>query len=217
MPYQTLQTMPQLEVFFSPGACSRVTLIALEEAGCNYVARPVVLSRGEHRQPGYLRLNPKGKVPFLLADGVPLSENVAILTALSRWFPNAALIPTDSPMLELQALSVLAWFASGVHPFVTRLVLPQMISDEPAAAPGIRAMAAVALNKQLDVLESMLIDQEWVLGQWSVADAYAFWFWTRLQGAPIDLASRSRLADHAQRMQARPSVQRALAKEAAVQ
>ena len=209
--------MPQLEVFFSPGACSRVTLIALEEAGCIYTARPVVLSRGEHRQPGYLRLNPKGKVPFLLADGVPLSENVAILTALSRWFPSAALIPVGNPMQELQALSVLAWFASGVHPYVTRLVLPQVISDEPAAAPRIKAMAAVGLGKQLDILETMLSDQEWVLGQWSVADAYAFWVWTRLQGAPMDFSARSRLADHARRMQERPSVQRALAKEAAVQ
>ena len=77
-------------------------------------------------------------------------------------------------------------------------------------------MAAVALGKQLDILESILTDQEWVLGQWSVADAYAFWVWTRLQGAPIDLTTRSRLADHARRMQERPSVQRALAKEAAV-
>ena len=208
--------MPQLDVFFSPGACSRVTLIALEEAGCDYTARPILLSRGEHKQPSYLQLNPKGKVPFLLVDGVPLSENVAILTGLSRWFPDAGLLPVGNVMVELQALSVLSWFASGVHPHITRLVMPQVICDEPAAALRVQAMAAEMLGKQLDILEGMLTDQAWLLGAWSVADAYAFWVYTRLQGARRDLSARTRLADHARRMHQRPSVQRALAKESAV-
>lgn len=208
--------MPHIEIFFSPGACSRVPLIALEEAGCTYTARPVVLARGEHKQASYLQLNPKGKVPFLLIDGEPLSENVAILTALSRMFPQAALMPSGSPMLELQALSTLAWFASGIHPCVTRLVLPQFVCDEASTAPRVQAMAALMLGKQLSLLESQLGLKDWLLGDWSVADAYAFWVWTRIQGAPIELSAYPRLAVHAKRMLERAGVQRALARESAI-
>ena len=207
--------MPTIELFFSPGACSRVPLIALEEAGCAYTARPVVLSRGEHKQASYLQLNPKGKVPFLLIDGEPLSENVAILTALSRLFPKAGLLPSGSQKLELQALSTLAWFASGIHPYVTRLVMPQVVCDEASAAPRIQAMAALMLGKQLALLESQLALSDWLLGDWSVADVYAFWVWTRIQAAPMDLSAYTHLAAHAKRMQERPSVVRALAREAA--
>jgi glutathione S-transferase len=207
--------MPTLELFFSPGACSRVSLIALEETGAPYQARHLLLSRGAHKQPEYLRLNPKGKVPLLLADGQPLTENVAILTALSRWFPQAKLLPTHDLAAELQALSVLAWFASGIHPYITRTMLPQFFSDEPAAAPRIREMGAAMLDKQLALLDGMLEGREWLLGDWSVADAYAFWVWGRIQGGPLDLSRHAHLAAHALRMQSRPSVQRALAREQA--
>ena len=57
--------MPIIEISFSPDACSRVPLIALEEPGCAHTARPVVLPRGEHKQASYLQFNSKGKAPFL--------------------------------------------------------------------------------------------------------------------------------------------------------
>ena len=209
-------TMPSLELFFSPGACSRVTLIALEEIGCPFTATPIMLSRGEHKKPDFLRVNPKGKVPALLVDGELLTENVAILTGLAQWFPDAQLLPSASTMEALQSLSMLAWFASGIHPYIPRLVITHVISDEPAAAPRIQAMAATMLGKQLDLLQQKLGEQSWILGQWSLIDAYAFWVWTRIQGAPIDLSRFTLLAAHADRMSARPSVQRALAREKAV-
>lgn len=207
--------MLSFELFFSPDACSRVTLIALEEIGCPYTATPVLLSRGEHKKPDFLRINPKGKVPALLVDGELLTENVAILTGLAQWFPEAKLLPSVGPMEALQSLSMLAWFASGIHPYLPRLVMTQVISDEPAAAPRIQAMAAVMLDKQLGLLQQKLGDQPWILGQWSLIDAYAFWVWTRIQAAPIDLSRFTQLAAHAERISARPSVQRALAREKA--
>lgn len=85
--------MPSLELFFSPGARSRVTLIALEEIGCHFTATPVLLSRGELKKPDFLRVNPEGKVTALLVDGELLTENVAILSGLTQWFRDAKLLP----------------------------------------------------------------------------------------------------------------------------
>lgn len=205
--------MPTLKLYFSPGACSLVPLIALEEAGAVYTSHPVLLSRGEHKKPEYLALNPKGKVPLLVVDGQQVTENVAILTALSKLHPEAGLLPTHDVMAEVQALSMLAWCASGLHPYITRLCMPQFICDDASAAPRIQAMAAEMLTKNLAILNQQLEGQDWFLGEWSAVDAYLFWVWRRIQGAPIDATAFLNLASHFQRMQTRPGVQRALAAE----
>ena len=205
--------MVTLEIYFSPGACSLVSLIALEEVGANYTPHAVLLSRGEHKKPSYIALNPKGKVPLMVLDGRPLTENVAILTALSRMFPQAGLLPTQDVGAEVQALSMLAWCASGLHPYVTRLCMPQFICDVASVAPRIQEMAADMLTKNLTILENQLQGRNWLLQDWSAVDAYVFWIWKRIQGAPISLTEFPNLADHYQRMLSRQSVQRALAVE----
>ncbi len=205
--------MNTIDLYFSPGACSLVSMIALEEVGVRYTARPVLLSRGEHKKPEYLALNPKGKVPLLVVDGQPVTENVAILTALSKLFPDAGLLPKQDVMAEVQALSMLAWCASGLHPYVTRLCMPQFICDDAAAAPRIQQMAADMLGKNLAILDGQLHDRDWFLRDWSAVDAYVFWVWRRIHAAPIDTDAYPALASHAQRMHLRPSVQCALAIE----
>ena len=205
--------MPKIELYFSPGACSLVSLIALEEAALVYTPHRVLLSRGEHKKPDYLARNPKGKVPLLVVDGQQITENVAILTALSKLYPEGGLLPKQDVMAEVQALSMLAWCASGLHPYVTRLCMPQFICDDASAAPRIQAMAAEMLSKNLALIDNQLRGRDWFLGDWSAVDAYLFWVWRRIQGAPIDTTALLNLAAHYQRMLGRPSVLRALATE----
>jgi glutathione S-transferase len=73
-----------MSLYFSPGACSRVTLIALNEVDARVETHLVKFARGDHRSAEYLKLNPKGQVPTLVADGRPVTENVAILTWLDK-------------------------------------------------------------------------------------------------------------------------------------
>jgi glutathione S-transferase len=91
-------TSMDLRLYFSPGACSRVTLVALEEAGLSYEACPLALQQGAQRSAQYLALNPKGKVPLLVTPQGPLSENLAILSWLDAVVPAAQLLPAaDQP------------------------------------------------------------------------------------------------------------------------
>ena len=43
-----------------------------------------------------MQLNPKHKVPVLVIDDEPLTENVAIQIWIARNFPDAGLLPRDS-------------------------------------------------------------------------------------------------------------------------
>jgi len=73
------------------------------------------LAQGEHKSGAYLKINPHGKVPALAVDGMVLTENVAILTYLARRFPETHLLPAGI-IEEAHCISMMAWFASSVHP-----------------------------------------------------------------------------------------------------
>ena len=73
-----------LTLYFSPGACSLASHIGLEESGAPYEAKPILLAKQQQRTDNYLKINPRGKVPSLDADGKILVENTAILTYLAR-------------------------------------------------------------------------------------------------------------------------------------
>lgn len=127
-----------LTLYYAPGSSSMASHIALEEAGARYETRCVDEDRGEHRTEAYLRVNPRGKVPALrLGDGTVLAENVAIQTYVARTHPDAALLPGDAEG-EARALSLMAFFATAVHPAFSHFWAPQRFTDDPSGEEGIR-------------------------------------------------------------------------------
>src|SRR4051794_23191815 len=104
-----------LTLYFSPGACSMASHIALEEIGQPYEEKQILLAKGEQKTAEYQKVNPRGKVPALGIDGGRiLTENTAILTYLARRFPKKKLLPSD-PLEEARCISQMAWFSNTVH------------------------------------------------------------------------------------------------------
>ena len=104
-----------LTLYYSPGASSMAAHIALHETGAPFEAHAISLKNKQQREPGYLALNPEGKVPLLLIDGRPLTEVAGILLYLARRFPEARLIPEDIEG-QAQAVSWMSYVASTLHP-----------------------------------------------------------------------------------------------------
>jgi glutathione S-transferase len=205
-----------LTLYFAPGACSRVAMIALEEIGQPFDTRLVAFMKGEHKAPDYLALNPAGKVPLLVAEGRPVTQNAAILTFLARAFPKAGLLPfTGDAYGDAQVLSRLAWCSSDLHPLVTRIRIPMFFCDLPDAPARVRSIAEGAMAAQLAPVEALLATQSWLLGdQWSAVDAYFYWVWFRISGAGFNSEPFPNIVDFARRMEKRPAVQRAIARDA---
>ncbi len=208
---------PALTLYFAPGACSRVPMIALEECGRPFDTRLVAFMAGEHRKPDYLALNPAGKVPLLTVGGTPVPQTAAILLLLARLFPVAGLLPLGGdPLDDARLIARLMWFSADLHPLVTRIRLPNMACDIDGGPARVRELASSAMATQLASAEAALGDRAWLLGSgWSVLDAYLYWVWFRITGAGFDPAPFPNIAAHHARMAARPAVQRMLAREAA--
>ena len=67
----------------------------LQELGVPFEAVNVNLTKGEHRAPAFLELNPSGKVPVLVDGDLILTESVAISLYLAEKYPHKRLIPED--------------------------------------------------------------------------------------------------------------------------
>ena len=128
-------------LYYAPIACSLVPYVTLTEANAKFEARPVNLRKGQQNTADYLRLNPKHKVPVLVVDGKILTENVAIQTWIARTFPQAKLLPSD-PWQELQAISLMSWCASGIHPFLARINAPSKVCEVAGGESSVRQLAA---------------------------------------------------------------------------
>lgn len=203
-----------LTLHTAPGSCSRASHIALEEAGLDYQARYVDFARGDQRQPEFLAINPKGRVPALVTDRGVLTEGPAILAYVAALAPEARLAPTDPfDFARMQAFNL--YLATSIHVAHAHGRRAARWSDDPAAQASMAAKVSENMSAGFDLIEAGL-DGEWVMGDaYSVADPYLFVFSGWLAGDGVDIAQFPKVADHFQRMARRPAVQRVLAWEAA--
>ena len=202
----------KLTLYYAPIACSLVPLVTLYEAGAQFEVKPISLKGGDQKSAEFQRLNPKSKVPVLVIDGEPLTENVAILTWISRAFPDRKLLPAD-PKDSIKALSLMGWCASGLHPPLTRIFYPERFCDAPGSEENTRKLAVDEVVKNFKIADAMLAGREWLFGQWTAVDAYFFWAWRRFGFYKTEIPPFPNYAAHAERIMKRDSMQRALAFE----
>lgn len=99
---------PSREVtfFHSPQSRSSCALSLLEELRADYQLKVLNMKAGEQRGADYLAINPMGKVPALLHNGVLITEQVAIYLYLADLYPEAGLAP---PIGDPQRGAYLRW------------------------------------------------------------------------------------------------------------
>lgn len=189
--------MAALTLYLVPGSSSMAPHIALNEVGAVFEARSLSFARKEHRSPDYLRLNPEGKVPTLLVDGRPLTEVAAILFYLARAFPAARLLPEGDAEAEAQIVSWMSFIAATIHPA--------------------RRRGLAHASEVWGIAERRLGAREWAVGRYSIADIHLFrLYWRFANSLRPSAGTFPNLANHYERMMARPAVQRTIAAESAI-
>ena len=188
--------------------------IALEELGVEYRLITVNLAADEQKQPAFLSLNPNGRIPLLVdfstPDGVPLNlaESGAILLYLAQTY--GGLLPDDfrprqraMEYLFLQVASIGPMFGQAGW-FLRSAAQPIPVAIDRFRNESLRLTA---------LLEARLQKHPWLAGdEYSLADIMHF-SWLRIAHyAGIDLARFSALSAWVATINARPAVQRALAR-----
>lgn len=198
-----------MKLYYSPGACSLASHIALRELGLPFEAVPVDL-RTKRTKSGedFAALNPKGYVPVLqLDDGSMLSEGPAILQYLADRKPEAKLAPANGTFERYRLQEWLAYIGSEVHKTFGGFFNPAATAEQKEALKPV-------LARRLGYVEQHLAQRDWLVGgTFTVADAYLYVVlgWSGIVG--FDLAAFPRLQAYHARIAQRPAVQAAQAVE----
>lgn len=123
-----------LTLFHNPRSRSAGIRVLLEALAVPYAIQPVDFSKGENRSPDFLALNPLGKLPTLVHDGVVVTEQVAITIYLADRFPAAGLAPAIDDRARGPYLRWLAYYAACFEPAVVDHAFKREPLD-PATSP----------------------------------------------------------------------------------
>lgn len=150
--------------------------IGLEELGLEYRATVLDLSDGKQHEEWFLKMNPNGRIPVIV-DGdegdTTVFESGAILVYLAE--KAGRLLPASGP----QRFEVLQWLMfqmSGIGPMQGQAVVFERYFPEDV--PAARKRYHNEVRRLYEVLDSRLLDREWLAGDYSIADI-ANWSWLR--------------------------------------
>lgn len=202
----------ELALYYAPNTCALAPYVTLTEAGANFEVRPLNFRKRQNFTPEYLKINPKHKVPALVIDGKILTENVAIHQWTHRTFPAAKILPAD-PWDQLQAISLHAWCASGIHPYLTRINNPAKVCDTAGSADGIVKFATENLFENFAIANDRLAGRDYFFDHFTAPDAHFFWCCRRATQLGVDISGFPNVVAHFNGMQERPSVKKLVAYE----
>jgi glutathione S-transferase len=203
-----------LKFYYAPHSCALASHIALEEAGADYEAVRLDFSANEQRQPAYIAINPKARVPALETGRGVLTETPAILTFVAQTHPAARLAPFDDPFAfaEIQAFN--AYICATLHVAHAHKFRGYRWADDEASFADMRRAAPRAVGACFELIESTMFKGPWVMGEtYTICDPYLFTVAQWLEADGVDPKLVPRVIDHRRRMSERPAVRRALAAE----
>jgi glutathione S-transferase len=207
--------MPNLTLCHFPGACSRVTMTALEHIGCTYQDEMINLAAGEQLGAEYLARNPRGKVPALLVGDRLLTENASILMWLHKAYPEANLLPNFNDDFEnALILSDLVWVSSVWHPYVRANMMPMRwtVGD----IGPVRERGKLLMAPLIEQLDDRLQKSPFYYGpDWSIIDVYLYWCYTTAETGQFSLEGKAGINAHRKSIEEMPAFQATLAREAA--
>lgn len=199
-----------MDVYFSPLACSLASRITLYETGQAATFHRVDTKTGRTASgEDYRAINPKNLVPALRThDGAVLTENAAILPYLADRRPDAGLAPTGFARYQLQQW--LSFIGSELHKWVFTPLLSPTLSAES------KAVAKEAAASRLAYLNDHLTGRDWLLDDFSVADAYLAAVLNWNQAVKLDFSPYPAIQAYQARLMTRPAVQKAMGEEFAL-
>lgn len=199
-----------MKLYFAPGSCALATHIALAESGLPYETESVNLRETPHKTASgivFTTINPKGYVPALQLDnGEILTEGPVLLQYVADQAPEKKLAPAAGTLERYRMLEWLAFVSAEIHKTYKPLWTP-------TASAEAKDAAWAQLSQRFEYVDRALSDKEYLLGAFSVADCYLYvtLSWTKVVGRSVE--NWPNLVAFVQRMEAQPSVQKAMKEE----
>jgi glutathione S-transferase len=158
-----------MHLYYHPlSSNSRRALLTAYHLGLDLELVVVDLSRGEHKTPEYLRLNPNGRVPVLVDGGFYLWESHAIMQYLADKSPEQDIYPKDvSARADVNRW--LFWSASHFAP-AAGLIIRERVSKRIVSGSGAPDPLEIARGEALLRAAALILDRHLAGKQWIAQD-----------------------------------------------
>ena len=197
-----------IDVFFWPTGNGKKITIMLEECGLEYRIIPININKGDQYTPEFLAISPGNKMPAIIdhdAEGGPITmfESGAILMYLAE--KTGKLLPTD-PHARFKVMQWVFWQIGGLGPMAGQahyfLKYAPIKNEE-----GMRRFGD-EVARLYGVMDKQLGKEEYLAGEYSIADISA-WPWVfRYDWQGIDLNDFPNVKRWFDAVAARPAVER---------
>ena len=186
--------------------------IALEEMGLEYQVFPINILENDQFQPDFLRISPNNKIPAIVdqdgpkGEAISVFESGAILQYLGR--KTGQFYPSDEQS-RVEVEQWLMWQMGGFGPMLGQNHHFSKFAPERIGYATERYVNET--KRSYGVLDKQLFGQNYVAGEYSIADMAIFPWILRYEWQQIDINDYPNVKAYMERIQARPAVQRALA------
>lgn len=172
-----------IEIYWGSGSpFAWRALLALEVKRLPYESHLIQFSKGEQREPSYLAMNPRGKVPTLRDGDYVVYESVAILGYLDAKYPQVPLFGT-SPEERGTILRHVAETDAYLQPALVTTAQAVFSGQAKEKAAAVKD-AVATIHQELATVEKSLAKSAWIAGSAvSAADLVVFPFVQILQRA----------------------------------
>jgi glutathione S-transferase len=163
-----------LELYWGSGSpfAWRV-MLTLEVKRLAYQSTLLEFSKGDHKAAGFLKLNPRGKVPVLKDDDFVLNESLAIMTYLDKKYPEPPLFgtsPQETGLIWRAVMETEAYLLSAGDKLVRPLFFGQGLDETDKIQE-----AAATIHRELKRFDADLGGATWLIGRrLSAADISLF-------------------------------------------
>jgi maleylacetoacetate isomerase len=140
--------------YFRSSAAHRLR-IAMNLKGLACEFRSVHLRRGDQKGEAYRAVNPQGLVPALEADGLVLTQSLAIVEWLDETFPEPPLLPADKE-LRARVRGFAQVIACDIHPLQNLRVLRYLKAQYGQEQEGLDAWCRHWVGEGLAACERLL-------------------------------------------------------------
>jgi glutathione S-transferase len=192
-----------MKLYYFPSPNPQKIRFALNELGVQCETVPVDLLKREQKTAEFLALNPCGRVPVLVDDGVSLWESHAILAYLGE--KTGKLWPT-TPAGRADALRWLFFLTSAISPPTTEVAFNRIAVRLSGGTPDEAAIARgeKALPDPLRIIDQHLANRKWMLGdEFSLVDCDYGPTFNVLERAGFSLGDFPRVRDYLEAIRSR--------------
>ena len=198
-----------MKLYYAPGACSLAVHIALREVGATFDGVAVDLAKHTTADGAdFHDISPRGYVPLLqLDDGSRHTEAASLLQYVADLDPAQTLIGATGSVRRLAVVEWLTFVSTELH----RAFSPWLWHKETANSTRLAVTSKLAIR--FAELDALLSKQDYLAGEYSVADAYAFTIVNWANFLALQLTPYPHLKSYLARVSGRPRVQDALRAE----